>query len=251
MVDYYKVLEVQRNATNVDIKKAYRRLALKWHPDKNPDKKDEAEKRFKEISEAYEVLSDDQKRHIYDKYGKEGLVNGGSRSTRHHGNHHHHHNGAPFGSMFDENFPAHFRFSFRDPDDVFREFFGGADTVEEMFAGMGRYSNGGGVAMSAVNRRQNDVFGIPGLMNFGPFFGGAGFDQGFTSFSSSFGSFGNDGAHRMNVKRTSTSTRFVNGKKIETKKIQENGIETVSVFEDGQLVSKSVDGVPQAIVYQR
>ena len=57
-VDYYSVLEVARTSSPGEIKKAYRRLALLWHPDKNPDKKEEAEKKFKEISEAYEVLSD-------------------------------------------------------------------------------------------------------------------------------------------------------------------------------------------------
>ncbi|KAJ9590434.1 hypothetical protein L9F63_016521, partial [Diploptera punctata] len=66
MVDYYGILEVSRNASNPEIKKAYRRLALKWHPDKNPDNLDEANKKFKEISEAYEVLSDDSKRRVYD-----------------------------------------------------------------------------------------------------------------------------------------------------------------------------------------
>lgn len=58
MVDYYKVLEVNKNATTADIKKAYRKLALKWHPDKNPENQDEANRKFKEISEAYEILSD-------------------------------------------------------------------------------------------------------------------------------------------------------------------------------------------------
>ena len=56
--NYYEILCISKGATLVDIKKAYRQLALKWHPDKNPDKKEEAESRFKEISEAYEVLSD-------------------------------------------------------------------------------------------------------------------------------------------------------------------------------------------------
>jgi DnaJ-class molecular chaperone len=56
--NYYEMLEVTKTATEADIKKAYRRLALKWHPDKNPDNQKEAEVRFKEISEAYEVLSD-------------------------------------------------------------------------------------------------------------------------------------------------------------------------------------------------
>lgn len=58
MVDYYRVLEITKSATNSDIKKAYRKLALKWHPDKNPDNQEEANRKFKEISEAYEVLSD-------------------------------------------------------------------------------------------------------------------------------------------------------------------------------------------------
>lgn len=72
MADYYEILEIQRNATADEIKKAYRKKALKYHPDKNPGNAD-AEKRFKEISEAYEVLSDDKKRQMYDRYGKEAL----------------------------------------------------------------------------------------------------------------------------------------------------------------------------------
>lgn len=72
MADYYDVLEVPKTATADEVKKAYRKKALKFHPDKNPNDK-EAEKRFKEISEAYEVLSDDKKRQMYDRYGKEGV----------------------------------------------------------------------------------------------------------------------------------------------------------------------------------
>lgn len=55
-VDYYGILEVNRNATDEDVKKSYRKLAMKWHPDKNPNNKQEAEAKFKEISEAYEVI---------------------------------------------------------------------------------------------------------------------------------------------------------------------------------------------------
>jgi len=71
--DYYEVLGVDRNATKDEIKKAYRRLARKYHPDVNKENKEEAEEKFKEISEAYEVLYDDEKRKIYDTYGKAGV----------------------------------------------------------------------------------------------------------------------------------------------------------------------------------
>jgi molecular chaperone DnaJ len=70
--DYYQVLDVPRTATEADIKKAYRRLAMKYHPDRNPGDKD-AEENFKEAKEAYEVLTDQQKRAIYDKHGHDGI----------------------------------------------------------------------------------------------------------------------------------------------------------------------------------
>ncbi|TKY58786.1 DnaJ-like subfamily B member 13 [Spatholobus suberectus] len=71
--DYYKILKVNRNATDEELKRAYKRLAMKWHPDKNhqqhPVTKEEAEAKFKQISEAYDVLSNPKKRQIYDFYG--------------------------------------------------------------------------------------------------------------------------------------------------------------------------------------
>lgn len=70
--DYYEILGVARNATESDLKSAYRKLAIKFHPDKNPGDK-EAEDKFKEAAEAYEVLRDPQKRQIYDQYGHQGL----------------------------------------------------------------------------------------------------------------------------------------------------------------------------------
>ena len=70
--EYYEILQISKTATKADIKKAFRKLAMKYHPDKNPNDK-EAEEMFKKINEAYEVLSDDNKRAIYDRYGKEGL----------------------------------------------------------------------------------------------------------------------------------------------------------------------------------
>lgn len=67
--DYYKLLGIEKNANAEEIKKAYRKLALKWHPDKNPTNKAQAEEKFKKISEAYAVLSDPEKRTQYDTYG--------------------------------------------------------------------------------------------------------------------------------------------------------------------------------------
>lgn len=76
-MDYYKLLEIERNASDQEITKAYRKMALKYHPDKvkDPAQKVIAEKKFKEITEANEVLSDEKKRKIYDQFGHEGLKN--------------------------------------------------------------------------------------------------------------------------------------------------------------------------------
>ncbi|XP_027447765.1 dnaJ homolog subfamily B member 7 [Zalophus californianus] len=104
MVDYYEVLGVQRYASPEDIKKAYHKVALKWHPDKNPENKAAAQRKFK-VAEAYEVLSNNEKRDIYDKYGQEGL-NGRGRIH------------------FDD---FEYGFTFRKPDIVFRETFGERD----------------------------------------------------------------------------------------------------------------------------
>lgn len=68
--DYYCILGIEKGASDEDIKKAYRKQALKFHPDKN--KSPQAEEKFKEVAEAYEVLSDPKKREIYDQFGEEG-----------------------------------------------------------------------------------------------------------------------------------------------------------------------------------
>ena len=74
--DYYKMLGVQKNATEAELKKAYRKLAMKHHPDRNPDDK-EAEQKFKELNEAYSVLSDAKQRSAYDQFGHAGVNQGG------------------------------------------------------------------------------------------------------------------------------------------------------------------------------
>ncbi|XP_031155911.1 dnaJ homolog subfamily B member 2 isoform X1 [Sander lucioperca] len=210
MVDYYNVLGVSKTASQDDIKKAYRKLALKWHPDKNPDNKDEAETKFKELAEAYEVLSDTSKRDAYDRYGNDRMGHTGSSS-----------------SDFSSDFPG-FTFTFRNPDDVFREFFGGQDPFANFFDD---FSSFGG---SSSRLGPSRFFSFPS----------AGVD--FTSFSSSFG--GLDGMDSMgggmgNFKSVSTSTRIINGKRTTTKKIKENGQERTEIEEDGVLKSVLINGV--------
>ncbi|XP_020930633.1 dnaJ homolog subfamily B member 2 isoform X7 [Sus scrofa] len=178
MASYYEILDVPRSATADDIKKAYRKKALQWHPDKNPDNKEFAEKKFKEVAEAYEVLSDKHKREIYDRYGREGLTGAGTGPSRAEAG-----GGGPG-----------FTFTFRSPEEVFREFFGSGDPFAELF------------------------------------------DFSSSSFSFSPGA----GAFRS----VSTSTTFVQGRRITTRRIMENGQERVEVEEDGQLKSITINGIP-------
>ncbi|RZC35373.1 dnaJ -like subfamily B member 6 [Asbolus verrucosus] len=240
MVDYYKVLEVSKNSTTAEIKKAYRKLALKWHPDKNQDNIEEATKKFKEISEAYEVLSDDKKRRVYDQYGKEGLINGGGRSRSRHED------------EFD--FGGFGFFTFRDPEDVFREFFGGS-TMADLFGDFHDH----GHRDRRRNRHSHPQNALSSTL-FSPFglsLGGGFMDDffntghgGFSSFSTINSTFTNGaGGGTANIKRTSTSTRFANGKKITTKKVFENGRETVMTYENDVLKSKTVNGIPQSLTY--
>jgi len=75
--DFYKILGIDKNADENAIRKAYKKGAMKWHPDRNPENKEEAAKMFKDIADAYETLSDKEKKEIYDKFGEEGLKKGG------------------------------------------------------------------------------------------------------------------------------------------------------------------------------
>ncbi|WP_308534178.1 molecular chaperone DnaJ [uncultured Peptoniphilus sp.] len=109
MRDFYEILEVDRNVSKEELKKSYKKMAKKYHPDLNPGDK-EAESKFKEISYAYEVLSDDSKRQIYDNYGEEGLKGGFSGESSGFGG---------FSDIFDDIFDifgggAGFRTSYRD-----------------------------------------------------------------------------------------------------------------------------------------
>ena len=116
--DYYELLEVSREASGEEIKKSYRRLAMKYHPDRNPGDQ-EAELHFKEINEAYEVLKDEQKRAAYDRYGHQAFAGG---------------QGGGFGG-FDFNFGTG---GFSDVfSDIFSEFMGGGRSSRQSYAERG------------------------------------------------------------------------------------------------------------------
>ncbi|CAN1189875.1 DnaJ homolog subfamily B member 4 [Linum perenne] len=148
-VDYYNILKVNRNASDDDLKKSYKRLAMIWHPDKNPTtKRTEAEAKFKQISEAYDVLSDPQKRQIYDLYGEEGLKSGqfphpspaassSSTSAANHTNRHYYQRQHPNPS---------FRFKPRDAADIYEELFGQESGGGSSGGGGGVNANGAGGA---------------------------------------------------------------------------------------------------------
>ena len=116
--DFYKILGVDRDASDDQLKKAYRKLAMKWHPDKNPgEKQQQAEKKFKEVSEAYEVLTDPKKKEVYHWYGEDGLRDGFG--------------GGEGGSGFSQ----------QHAQDIFEAFFnrGGRGGMGGGFGGMGRH----------------------------------------------------------------------------------------------------------------
>ena len=139
--DYYKILGIAKGASDEDIKKAYRKLALKYHPDKNKDPG--AEEKFKEVAEAYEILSDTKKREIFDKYGEEGLKAGAGSSGP---------GGASPGGGFTYAWSG-------DPNETFKMFFGNSNPFSMFFG-----ENGG-----------DDDDGFGGFSRFGGFGPGASF----------------------------------------------------------------------------
>lgn len=148
--DYYKILGVSKAAKNEELKKAYRKLALKFHPDKN--KEPGSEEKFKEISEAYEVLSDEEKRKLYDQYGEEGLKGGPPPSS----------NGQNFGNFNfggGQNSFQTFTFTSGDAFNTFSRTFG------DDLGGFGDFSSLFG-GFSSGGRRQAAQQGQPNMFNF-------------------------------------------------------------------------------------
>ncbi|XP_007939962.1 dnaJ homolog subfamily B member 7 [Orycteropus afer afer] len=230
MVDYYEVLGVQRYASPEDIKKAYHKVALKWHPDKNPENKEEAERRFKEVAEAYEVLSNDEKRDIYDKYGKEGLNDGG---------------GSHFGD------PCENGFRFRKPDDVFKEVIGlrdpfSFDCFEESLENLlnsqrrhfGNISRGVDPLFSTFSKYPAFESRCPSHDRGYVSHGSLG-REGLTSFSArAF-----DDRGMVNYISVTTPREIINGQNSNTKKIIENDHEREEVEDNGEVKCFLINGM--------
>jgi len=162
--DYYKILGVARGASEDEIKKAYRKLALKYHPDKNQSAG--AEEKFKEIGEAYDVLSDNKKKQVYDQYGEEGLKGGLGGS-------------APGGGGGMPNFDfgqsgQGYNYSYHgDPRATFSQFFGGSNPFASFFsASPGGSNNFGGVhTTEGMDIDIEELIGGLGNKNMGGQFG--------------------------------------------------------------------------------
>ena len=133
--NYYEILGVDRKASEQDIKKAYKKMALKFHPDKNKDPG--AEEKFKEIAEAYEILADADKRANFDRFGEEGLKGNNFRRQNSEPNHYH---GAHFGfnGAHRNGFGAHI-----DPFELFRSFFGTGDPFTSVFDDLAHHHHTG------------------------------------------------------------------------------------------------------------
>ncbi|NWV63249.1 DNJB8 protein, partial [Malurus elegans] len=206
MVDYYRVLGLQNDASQDDIKKSYHKLALKWHPDKNPKNKEEAEKKFKEIVEAYETLSDPQKRSLYDMSVEESRIHcerasGGYDTFC----------CSPYGFPYHEDvFEGIYPFTciFLNPFDI-------GLNGETWYSASGR----GGCSREPF--MQWSSFCPSG--HSGPLFA-------------------ENTTGLRGVRTVITTTEVVNGKTITTRKIIEDGKETKEVEEDGRLKSVTING---------
>ena len=225
--DYYETLELQKGASEADIKKAYRKLALKWHPDKNPDKKEEAERHFKEIAEAYAVLSDPKKRQQYDQFGFQaeapGMPDMGDFARADPG----------FG-----NFGRFQHFGNIDAQRIFEEFFRGGDPFQSFADDDDFFGGGGGLFGRHGKEEQKKGSGSHvDRGGFGifrdPFFGADLFADDFGMGNAGFSShFSSGGAGSFSTK---TTTVIKNGKavtKTEKMTIDADGNQTVEVVEE-------------------
>ena len=274
--NYYNVLEIPQLATPEEIRKAYRKLALKWHPDKNPSNHELASAKFKQISEAYEILSDLKKRKDYDQNCDLQKFNQSS-------------------TQIYRPFAKYSAFSFRDPNEVFREFF---ESLEANGEKVGPLELLSGLQMlesltqntphclndmndkrissiysksdprrdcrcpncnSETQKRKSHPQSF-GLINNKMGQSAISCDsqlikdknhERVTEYSSSYlnpGNLGNSLNQGKTIKSTcknSTSLKFINGKRVKTITTYENDKEVVKVFENDILKSHLIDGLQQ------
>ncbi|KAJ2851536.1 DnaJ sub B member 6 [Coemansia brasiliensis] len=263
--EYYELLGIHPGASSDELKKAYRKLSLRWHPDKNPNNREEAEEKFKQLAEAYSVLSDSETRQRYDRYGKDGLKRNFQPGSSH------------AASTASGEFHGAQSFTFRSANDIFREFFGGRDPFSSMFMdaafGGDPFSDpffaqppsmhAGGAGMSHMERdrrpyantgmtRTNASGGFPSMfggfpsMGFGGFFDGGNLPASgsFSFISSSIG--GSGGLRGNSAPSTRTSIQIVNGVKMQTIE-EDDGHGNITVTHISPDGSKEVivNGVPQ------
>ncbi|KAF5299567.1 hypothetical protein FQR65_LT09372 [Abscondita terminalis] len=224
MVNYYKILEVTRNATAADVKKAYRKLALQWHPDKNLRNVDVANKKFREISEAYEVLSDNLKRSLYDRYGKDGLLSGEKIKK----------------TKFYNGSSKEYKFS--DPDDIFREFFGDS-FFSSFFSGCNNYS------CQRKNQTKNIFTSLQQLRKNcldAEIWGTSCNSSDSLSTSSRSSSTTPEVTYYKKI-----STSYDRGKKFTTRTVYDNGKEVITTYINDIPVSKLVNRTPKKILRTR
>ncbi|KAJ1994460.1 DnaJ sub B member 6, partial [Coemansia thaxteri] len=280
---YYELLDIAPGASTDEVRKAYRKQSLKWHPDKNPGRREEAEEKFKLLAEAYSVLSDAEMRERYDKYGEDGLKRGFQPPSASGAGY------APGHQGYGHSDQGGYAFRFKSANDIFSEFFGGRDPFASMFmesvfadpfadpffsqhtgsAGLRAAAehmpiererrpyagSGGGMTTTTTSQSVGAGFGFPSM------FGGGGFPS--MMFSSQFGSSnmpaagsfsfvssstvgGEGGLRGAAGPSTRTSIQIINGAKIQT--VEENdgrGNVTVTKISPDGSKEVSVNGVPQ------
>uniref|UniRef100_A0A915PH31 J domain-containing protein n=1 Tax=Setaria digitata TaxID=48799 RepID=A0A915PH31_9BILA len=222
---FYSVLGVPRNADSAAIRKAYRKLALQWHPDKNPNNNEVAEQKFKRITQAYEVLSDPKKRNCYDRSRWTGLQRQNKQS----------HNV--------------FHRRFQSPFDIFQEFFGYKDMFDDFMMDGKHFS-------SFLFRSRSDsvdsLYRKPGSHR-ARFTNNTLFDDksdnelingNDCSFSSVIRFSSAEPGKNASSRKTTTSMKIIDGVKVVTKRIEAEGKETIEVIENGVLKSRVISENP-------
>lgn len=259
--DYFQVLGLARDASETEVRRAYKRLAVQWHPDKNRAHP-RAEEFFKNIAEAYTVLSDPEQRRRYEQFGKSGVDSDASPECRYY------YGGGGRAQTFDP-FAFSGGFSSRHAYDIFEAFFGGADPFQELFGRMGtgggrRHGRGyandewnhpmagmgfGGMAFAGMNDMGFGSFGLGGMHRGGGFGGSLAMMDSFFG-DSGFGTFGSFGAGAGGVggsfsTSVSTSTftdrngHVVTNKTTTTVDASGNRETVTEEFRDGKLTSST------------